>query len=678
MSRTCCAGSAACAPRYGVRPDFIFTSATVGDPPPGLRAVRRVGAPGRGRRVATRRAAVRAVEPTAARRGHRHPGLDQRRGGGADRRARRGRRRTVAFCRSRKATEIVRRLVRRSSTPTSRAGAILPRRLPASERREIETELFDGQLAASWPRPRSSSASTSVGSTPACSTASPAPWLQCGSRPGGPVAPRSDRWPCSSPATDQLDQWLMAHPREVFTRPPEPAVVNLSNPFVLLPHLACAAFEAPLSLEDEQWWGDDLGEGVRQLVVQDRLVLRNRRAVGRGGARRPPASAFGRAPRRVPHRRRRRTTGRHRRRIPRVRVCPPRRDLPPPGPDLPRRVARPRRPGCDRRASRRRRVHAGALRDERADPRDRGDAPDRPSASAPRSGAVTSHVVGYDRRDVRSHTSLGYEPLDLPPTRLVTRAFWYTVGPDVIDAGPAVARAGARNPARGRARRHRHPPALHDLRSMGRWRRVDRVPGGHRSPDDRHLRRLSRRCRHRRARLRGGADATSRPHWQSSSAAPARRLPVVRAEPQVRQWQRAPRQGRSGRLAPRRTRLSPRALIPARLSSRPPPSRARRRAIARSAVRPSSRGTSTCTRTRSCFVPGGVVSTSVLFSGRPAAASAAFSAASALAPVTAAARAPSRAAWITSTWSRTSTPTWTSRSISSAMTGRTRASSTVA
>ena len=42
---------------------------------------------------------------------------------------------------------------------------------------------------------------------------------------------------------DQLDQWLMAHPREVFTRPPEPAVVNLPNPFVLLPHLACAAYE---------------------------------------------------------------------------------------------------------------------------------------------------------------------------------------------------------------------------------------------------------------------------------------------------------------------------------------------------------------------------------------------------------------------------------------------------
>ena len=30
--------------------------------------------------------------------------------------------------------------------------------------------------------------------------------------------------------------------------------------------------------------------------------------------------------------------------------------------------------------------------------------------------------------------SLGREPLDLPPTRLVTRAFWYTVAPEVLFA----------------------------------------------------------------------------------------------------------------------------------------------------------------------------------------------------------------------------------------------------
>ena len=47
---------------------------------------------------------------------------------------------------------------------------------------------------------------------------------------------------------------------------------------------------------------------------------------------------------------------------------------------------------------------------------------------------MTSHVTGYDRRDVRTHMSLGREPLDLPPTRLVTRAFWYTVAPEVLFA----------------------------------------------------------------------------------------------------------------------------------------------------------------------------------------------------------------------------------------------------
>src|SRR5690606_30565847 len=76
---------------------------------------------------------------------------------------------------------------------------------------------------------------------------------------------------------DQLDQWLMAHPREVFTRPPEPAVINPGNPFVLGPHLACAAFELPLSWADEAFWpADVLGEGIRSLVVDDRLKIRTR------------------------------------------------------------------------------------------------------------------------------------------------------------------------------------------------------------------------------------------------------------------------------------------------------------------------------------------------------------------------------------------------------------------
>ncbi|HMJ79321.1 MAG TPA: Zn-binding domain-containing protein, partial [Iamia sp.] len=40
---------------------------------------------------------------------------------------------------------------------------------------------------------------------------------------------------------------------------------------------------------------------------------------------------------------------------------------------------------------------------------------------------VTSQVTGYQRRDVASGEVLGVVEVDLPPSRLVTRAFWYAI-----------------------------------------------------------------------------------------------------------------------------------------------------------------------------------------------------------------------------------------------------------
>jgi len=45
---------------------------------------------------------------------------------------------------------------------------------------------------------------------------------------------------------------------------------------------------------------------------------------------------------------------------------------------------------------------------------------------------VSEQVVGYQRRDVRTGEVLGNEVLELPPTRLVTRAFWYVVDGSVL------------------------------------------------------------------------------------------------------------------------------------------------------------------------------------------------------------------------------------------------------
>ncbi len=423
--------------RYGSSPTFIFTSATVGEPAALASAL--CGLP------------VHAVTDDGSPRGERlfalwnPPLLDADTGArgspnveaavltaalledGA---------RTVTFCRSRKATEVVAGSVRRkldadlASRVRSYRGGYLP-----IERREIETELFDGQLAGVVAT-TALELGIDVGGLDACVIdgfpGTVASLRQQAGR-AGRTAQRS--LAVLVAGSDQLDQWLMAHPREVFTRPPEPAVVNLSNPFVLLPHLACAAYEAPLSLDDERWWGEDLGEGVRQLVLGDRLVLRNRRAVwsGRGA----PAPGIG------------------------LRT----------GSSEEYRIAEDdgRLVGTVDGARAFEAVHPGAIYlhqgqsfrvvsldlDDRAaivEPIDDDEYTQVRSETnvqilsteATRTigrvklhlGAVqvTSHVVGYERRDARTHTSLGREPLDLPPTRLVTRAFWYTVGADVLAA----------------------------------------------------------------------------------------------------------------------------------------------------------------------------------------------------------------------------------------------------
>jgi len=46
---------------------------------------------------------------------------------------------------------------------------------------------------------------------------------------------------------------------------------------------------------------------------------------------------------------------------------------------------------------------------------------------------VSEHVVGYQRRDVRTHELLGTEELALPPSSLVTRAFWWTIDEAVLE-----------------------------------------------------------------------------------------------------------------------------------------------------------------------------------------------------------------------------------------------------
>jgi DEAD/DEAH box helicase domain-containing protein len=49
---------------------------------------------------------------------------------------------------------------------------------------------------------------------------------------------------------DPLDQYLVTHPADLFDKPSEAAVIDPTNPYVLIPHLLCAAREQPLSDEE--------------------------------------------------------------------------------------------------------------------------------------------------------------------------------------------------------------------------------------------------------------------------------------------------------------------------------------------------------------------------------------------------------------------------------------------
>jgi DEAD/DEAH box helicase domain-containing protein len=421
---------------YGSTPTFVFSSATIGEP--ARLASELCGLP------------VVPVMEDASPRGERlfalwnPPLLDADTGARASTNVEVARLtaafvdggwRTVAFCRSRRATEVVAADVRRRVGP-EHAGAIRSYRAGylASERREIEAELFSGHLRGVVAT-NALELGIDVGGLDACilngfpgTIASM--WQQAG-RAGRDERPSVAVLVAGA---DQLDQWLMTHPRQVFTRPPEPAVVNRSNPSVLLPQLACAAYERPLTPDDEPWWGDDLADGVRLLVLGDRLRLRNGAAYWQG--RGTPAPGIG------------------------LRSGSPNEF----------RIAEPdgRLVGTVDASRAFEQVHPGAIYlhlgqqyrvieldlDERAalvEPvvvdeytqvRSRmqvsilgADGLSEVGSSELFLGPVeiATEVVGYERHDSRTRQIIGREELTLPPSRLVTRAFWYTIADEVLE-----------------------------------------------------------------------------------------------------------------------------------------------------------------------------------------------------------------------------------------------------
>ncbi len=352
--------------------------------------------------------------------------------------------RTLTFCRSRKGAELVAADVGRR-LPPALASAVRPYRggYLSSERREIEAELFAGRLRGVVAT-SALELGVDIGGLDACvldgfpgTIASM--WQQAG---------RAGREHQASLAVlvageDQLDQYLMSHPAEVFTRSPEPAVVNPSNRFILDPHLACAAFEHPLGHDDARYWGDDLDDGVRRLVLDDRLLLRHRFRSGRPDVRGVwagrgfPASGIGLRSGSSVEFRIVAADGTLVGTVDEGRAF----EVVHPGAiylhrGVTYRVVQLDLDDCAA-------IVVPASGDEYTQPRTETtirvlstDARRAVGRLDLRLGAleVTSQVIGYQRKDSYSGELLGTEELELPATRLVTRGFWWLVRPRLLRA----------------------------------------------------------------------------------------------------------------------------------------------------------------------------------------------------------------------------------------------------
>jgi DEAD/DEAH box helicase domain-containing protein len=230
-------------------------------------------------------------------------------------------------------------------------------------------------------------------------------------------------------ADDPLDQYLVHHPDQLLGRPPEDAIVDPANPYLLAPHLRCACHEAPLDDEEAGRWFGPSAPGCSR-----RTSRRGGCASGAGGTTGPRGDGL----------RRRSTSARPGADVRIVdaetgaligtvdEARAPRRSTT--GRSTSTRASSTRSPRSTSTAPRR--GHAGrghpphdpgAVRHRRRDPRRaRGD---RVGADRHPPGARRGDHPGHRLRRAATRVDevLAHVELDLPPQHLQTVAVWYVL-----------------------------------------------------------------------------------------------------------------------------------------------------------------------------------------------------------------------------------------------------------
>ncbi len=181
--------------------------------------------------------------------------------------------RTIAFTKARRVTELMHTWIveaepaLRDRISSYRAGFL------AEERREIEARLFSGDLLGVI----STSAlemGIDVGGLDVCILVGyPGSQVSTWQR-GGRVGRAREGAIVLVAAPDALDQYLVAHPRALFERGYEAAVIDPHNREVAAAHFPCAADELPLR-HDEPWFREDAARDNLRHLEERGVVLRS-------------------------------------------------------------------------------------------------------------------------------------------------------------------------------------------------------------------------------------------------------------------------------------------------------------------------------------------------------------------------------------------------------------------
>ncbi len=249
---------------YRARPTFVFCSATVGNP---------VDLAGQLTGLD-----VSAVTKSHAPQGQRHFLLMDPLNGPAQlaiqllTAALHRRLRTIVYTQSRKLTELIAMWAQNRAGEFSKYISAYRAGLLPEERRDVESKLANGELLAVITT-SALELGIDIGDLDLCLLVGyPGTIVSTWQRAGRVGRSGQESAMVLIAGEDALDQYFIHNPEQLFSQPPEAAVVNAENPEIISRHIPCAAAELPLKTSETYLASPAYQDTVSQLTNAGKLL----------------------------------------------------------------------------------------------------------------------------------------------------------------------------------------------------------------------------------------------------------------------------------------------------------------------------------------------------------------------------------------------------------------------